>query len=50
MVNDFKTKTLFRVLTGVVALPVYFFALAADYFNSLSDFDSFFGNHFDNFA
>ncbi len=36
MVSDFKTKTLFRVLTGVVALPIYFLALAADSFNSVS--------------
>jgi phosphatidate cytidylyltransferase len=36
MVNDFKTKTLFRVLTGVIGLPVYFVALALNYFNSLT--------------
>jgi phosphatidate cytidylyltransferase len=35
MIKDFKTGTLYRVLTGIVALPVYFFALAADYFNSI---------------
>ena len=35
MVSDFKMKTLFRVLTGVIALPIYFFILAADYFNSI---------------
>jgi phosphatidate cytidylyltransferase len=35
MIKDFRTGTLYRVLTGIVALPVYFFALAADYFNSI---------------
>ncbi|MBN2401522.1 MAG: phosphatidate cytidylyltransferase [Spirochaetes bacterium] len=34
MVNNFKKSTLYRVLTGVIALPVYFFVLWADYFNS----------------
>jgi phosphatidate cytidylyltransferase len=33
--NDFKKGTLYRVLTGIVALPIYFFALAADFFNSI---------------
>lgn len=35
MSNDFKKSTLYRVLTGIVALPIYFFALATDLFNSI---------------
>ncbi|MFH0974364.1 MAG: phosphatidate cytidylyltransferase [Spirochaetota bacterium] len=35
MVKDFKTGTLYRVATGVIGLPVYFLALAFDYFNSI---------------
>ncbi len=35
MSNDFKKGTIYRVLTGIVALPIYFVALAADFFNSI---------------
>lgn len=35
MVSVNKTGTRYRVITGIVALPVYFFALASDCFNSI---------------
>ncbi len=34
MVNDFKTSFLYRILTAIVALPVYLFAIGTDYFYS----------------